>query len=188
MKLNHLILSTTLFAIALSAGPTFAGNKTLSSADKDILTKLDQASIDEVNLGKLVQKKASNTAVRDFGNRMIYDHNDLMKQAQQLASQFGLTLPSSMDSEGHSIYSKLSDQSGKSFDQQYVKTMLRDHQSNIAGLQKYVDSSQNPQIKDLVKKTIPILEDHIRVAENVAGQIGVPSVTGLNQPEHPYTG
>ena len=37
----------------------------------------------------------------------------------------------------------------------------------------------------LAQKTLPILEDHLRIAENDAGHLGISSYQGLNQPEHP---
>jgi hypothetical protein len=41
------------------------------------------------------------------------------------------------------------------------------------------ESAQDPQVKQLAQKCLPTLQDHLRLAENVSGQIGISAQKGL---------
>lgn len=75
--------------------------------------------------------------------------------------------------------------SGKEFDRQYIEDMLRDHREDVNELQGTIPTIQTIGIKALMTKMLPILENHLRIAEHAAGRIGVSPKSGLNEPEHP---
>jgi putative membrane protein len=183
-----LIALSFLLSFLMPSSWVSAQNPSLSDKDRKILSKLSQANSEEVQLGKMAQKQASHSEVKKFGQRMSDDHSQMNTQIHQIVSKSGITLPkTSQPSEHTETIKAMSSYSGKEFDRHYIETMLQEHRKDIAELQQYADTTTNPEMKSFMKSTLPILENHIRIAENVAGQIGISPEKGLNHPEHPTT-
>ena len=138
-------------------------------------------------MGNIAQNRANSPAVKDFAQRMVKDHTAVMNQVKEWANQNKVPVSTKIEPEQQTYLKEISKFTGKEFDQKFIEFMLKDHQKEVSKVQHYVETSQDSSFKPLVKKTLPILENHLRVAENVAGQIGVPPTVGLNQPEHPET-
>jgi putative membrane protein len=51
--------------------------------------------------------------------------------------------------------------SGKSFDEAYVKMMVEDHKEDVADFQKESESATDPDVKNFVSKTLPVLQSHL---------------------------
>jgi putative membrane protein len=116
---------------------------------------------------------------------MVQDHTTLQNDLKNWAAQNHVSLPTEASQTDISQKRKLEGLSGAAFDSAYMEDMLSDHKNDIAEVQKMAENASNPQVKQLAQKTLPLLEDHERVAENVAGQLQITSTKGLNQPEHP---
>lgn len=188
--LNSAKSAVLSFAIAMAPSAVAFGQNNSNPAgvtphQQQFLTEMAQGNIAEIELGQLAQQKASNPAVRDFATRMVRDHTTLNNQLKQAASQLQVTLPTNVTAQQSEQKRKLEGMSGKAFDRAYMEIMLSDHQTDIKNVQQEAENAQNPQIKMLAEKTLPILEDHLRIAENDAGKLGISSHKGLNQPEHP---
>lgn len=160
-------------------------NSGVTPHEQQFLTQMAQGDIAEIELGKLAQQKGTTAAIRDFGARMVRDHTTLDNQVKQLAAQMQVTLPTSLTSNQAQQKTNLERMSGKAFDTAYLDTMLSDHQMDVQLVQQEAESTSNPQVKTLAEQTLPILEDHLRIAENDAGRLGISAYKGLNQPEHP---
>jgi putative membrane protein len=116
-----------------------------------------------------------------IAQRLATDHSNLQNQVSSFASSHNMTLPTSTTQEQQNLVSQLSGLSGQGFDRQYIQTMLQEHQKDIAKVQQQLANTQDPAIQDLARKTLPVLENHMRLAENLAGQLGISAQPGLNQ-------
>jgi hypothetical protein len=65
--------------------------------------------------------------------------------------------------------------------------MLSGHKDAIAALESDVEHENNPAIKAYMEKTLPVIQDHIRIAEDIAGKMGMPGKEGLQQPDKAIT-
>jgi putative membrane protein len=148
--------------------------------DKAFISKVAQINLAEVELGKLAEQKG-NPAVKDFGTRMIQDHMQAENDLQQLAEQENVTLPTEPGSEASSIKQQLSEASGAQFNQSYLEHMLSGHKSAIALLENEIEHGQNPAIKAYAEKVLPVVQDHVRIAEDVAGKMGMSGKQGLQE-------
>ncbi len=148
------------------------------------LRAMDQTNLAEIEFGKMAQQKGNDSAVRDFGKRMVDDHTRLNDQVKQVASQTNTPLPTSPSAADMQQIQSLQGLSGKAFDRAYMDYMLSDHRADIKKVQREAEWSSDPAVKDLASQTLPVLENHIRLAENVSGQIGIAPRKGLNQSSH----
>jgi len=137
----------------------------LSDADKDFMNKAAQGGMAEVSLGQLAASKGTDSGVKDFGNRMVTDHGKAGDELKALASSKGVTLPADLDAESKKTSDELSKKSGKAFDKAYISDMVKDHEKDVAEFKKASTSAQDPDLKNWVTKTLPTLEDHLKMAK-----------------------
>jgi putative membrane protein len=150
-------------AKSTNAGTTQAKSE-LSSSDKKFIEKAAQGGAAEVQLGKLAAQKAQNPDVKQFGERMAKDHAAANDKLQQIASQKGVTPPADLDSSSKREYDKLSKLSGAQFDQEYMKTMVSDHEKDVKEFQSEAKSAKDPEVKNFAQSTLPTLEEHLKLA------------------------
>jgi putative membrane protein len=46
-----------------------------------------------------------------------------------------------------------------------MKDMVRDHKKDIAEFKEEAANGRDPEIRDFAARTLPVLEDHLRMAE-----------------------
>ena len=166
--------STTDTSSTASASSTAASGGTVSSlsaADKDFVMKAAQGGMAEVTTGQLASSKATNADVKNFGNRMVTDHGKANDELKQLATNKGIALPTETDAEHKKSANDLEKKSGKDFDKAYMTDMVKDHEHDVAEFQKESKSAQDPDLKNWVTKTLPTLQDHLKMAKQTAAKV-----------------
>lgn len=137
-----------------------------TSKDFKFVCAAAQGGMMEVSLGQLAIQKGSDQAVKDFGQRMVTDHSKANDELKQLALKKGATLPTNGDKESEKMLNTLSNLSGPEFDKAYIKDMVKDHKKDVKDFQKESEKGDDADLKSWVTKTLPVLEDHLRMAEN----------------------
>jgi putative membrane protein len=164
-KQNALILAaaSALFATLLSA----AGNP-----DEHFATAASQGGMAEVKLGQLASEKASNPKVRNFGQQMVTDHSKAGDELTSIVHKKGVTVPSDLTTKDQALLTRLSSLSGESFDKAYMSAMVSDHQEDISEFQKEANNGRDPDFKSFAGKTLPTLQEHLRMAQDAASSVG----------------
>jgi putative membrane protein len=93
----------------------------INDADRTFVRALALGGLAEVELAKLAAQKASNTAVRDFAQRMIRDHSEANDKLASLAKANGIALPDQFDSEQRSMRDRLQQAGKTEFDHAYIR-------------------------------------------------------------------
>ena len=163
----------------------FAQQANLTEQDRNFLQELSQSNRVEVQLGRMAEQKATNPKVKDFARQMVNDHSKLQNQLEDFTAKRNFTLSTSTTPQQQNMVDQLQGMSGNEFDKQYMTRMLQDHKQDVAKVQQHMTTSQDPAVQDLARKTLPFLENHVRIAENIAGEMGIPADPGLNEPVHP---
>ena len=143
----------------------------LSDADKTFMTKAAEGGMMEVNLGTLAAAKATTNQVKDFGNRMVTDHGKAGDELKTLAANKGVTLPTQPGDEEKKASNDLSMKKGKDFDKAYMSLMVKDHEKDIAEFEKESKEAQDPDLKNWVTRTLPIIQDHLKMAKQNASKV-----------------
>ncbi len=182
MRLHY--LTNAIAVAALAVAPAIAGpqqaNRTMTTG-QSFAQDLAQANIAEIELGKLAQHKGSLTGVKELGARLVNDHTQMNNQLKEWARTNHVTLPTHVSSTQADQKRKLEGLSGQAFDRAYLDYMLSDHAHDVKQVQEMALNAQDPQVKQLAEKCLPKLEDHLRMAENIAGQAGISADKGLNE-------
>lgn len=144
---------------------------TLSQADKDFATKAAEGGMMEVNLGQLAAAKAVSNDVKEFGNRMVSDHGKAGDELKQLATSKGVTLPTQPGDEEKKTSNDLSKKQGKDFDKAYIADMVKDHEKDAKEFEKASKDLQDPDLKAWAAKTLPIVQDHLKMAKQLSAKV-----------------
>src|SRR5262249_48342777 len=80
-----------------SAGSESA--RTVSSTDREFMTKAAAGGIAEVEMGRLATQKGASEDVKKFGQRMIDDHSKANNELMSLAAKKGVSLPTTPDAK-----------------------------------------------------------------------------------------
>jgi putative membrane protein len=155
--------------MGLAAAPVFA-------ADDAFVMKVAKGGMAEVELGKLAADKGSNDAVKKFGQRMVDDHGKANDELTTLAKSKNITLPTEIGPEEKALRDRLTKLSGQAFDQAYMKAMVNDHVKDIAEFRMESRSGKDPELKAWATKTLPTLEEHLKMARDANGAVGTSGI------------
>jgi len=147
------------------------------TADMPFVREAASSNLMEIRLGQLAQSKASNQAVKQFGQRMVADHSNLENQLTSAVSSAGQTFTPVMDSRHERMATRLEGLSGAEFDRTYMRLMIRGHQRDVANFQTQSQSARSSQIRTVATNGLPVLQQHLSLALQVGGQVGVDSTT-----------
>jgi len=138
----------------------------MSSADKSFVQKATIGGLAEVEFGKLAQQKGSSDQVKQFGSRMVEDHSKANDELKQIVSSQGISAPTELDAKHKSTMAKLDKLSGQQFDRAYMSDMVKDHKEDVALFRKESSSGKDSDLKSFAAKTLPTLEDHLKMAQS----------------------
>lgn len=156
-----------------SAMPNSMSNdSSMKSPDHTFIMKAAQGGMAEVMLGSLAEQNGSSNGVKQFGERMVTDHSRANDELRQIAEQKGITLPSEVSTKDHQTDKMLEAKHGASFDKSYMRDMVKDHETDIAEFRQEAENGKDPAVKAWAQKTLPILEQHLAAAKQVASEVG----------------
>ena len=140
-----------------------------------------QGNFTEVALGRLADDKASDSEVKDFGKRMVSDHDDMNDQWGKLASKYHMRIMNpgpDYGTNGKDAIDRLQKLDGREFDQAYMIEMIRDHEQDLSEFQRLRSSARDPEIRDLAASGAATIEQHLTLARQVGSQVGVATTAG----------
>jgi putative membrane protein len=143
-----------------------------ASADHTFVTKVAEGGMAEVKLGQLAADKATSEDVKKFGQRMVTDHSKANDELKALAQQKSITLPTDLNAKDKATYDRFSKLSGAEFDRAYMQHMLADHRTDVNEFKKESTSGKDPDVKAWAGKTLPTLEEHLKLAQDANKAVG----------------
>jgi putative membrane protein len=104
-----------------------------------------------------------------MADKLIQDHTQSNTQLQQLAQTKGVTVPQTVDAKSQKEIDRLSKLSGSDFDREFTRHMERDHRKDISEFRREASRGQDTDVKAFASQTIPVLEQHLQMAESGQG-------------------
>jgi putative membrane protein len=164
-------------AIDSAAAPA-ATPATPAISDAEIAHIASTANLLDAEAGEVAKTKATNTEVKQFAQTMITDHNAVNKEALDLAAKLGVTPadnPTSqqLKSDGDAAKADLSAKTGADFDKAYIAREITYHQNVLNALdQTLIPNAQNAELKALLEKVRPVIDNHLKMAQAIQAKIG----------------
>lgn len=185
--MEEVIAMTKMFVygtvvLTLAAAPAFAqqpnsgsqgtsptsASRVEKNADHDFILEAAMGGMAEVELGQLASGKAQSDPVKQFAQRMVTDHGKANEELKSLAQSRRVTLPTDSGVHHKAIKDRLAKLSGADFDRAYMQEMLTDHRKDVNAFRKESQSGQDAEVKAWAAKTLPTLEEHLKMAESAS--------------------
>jgi putative membrane protein len=162
-------------AFALAAGAK--SDSKVPSADEQFLKDAAAGGMMEVELGKIAADKAVNDQVKAFGKQMQEDHGKANDELKTLAANKGVQIPTALTGKHKRTFDRLSKLSNAEFDRQYMRTMIDDHKEDLKAFQREADKGKDPDVKQFASKYVPMIQNHLEMAQTTGKQLKVASVS-----------
>jgi putative membrane protein len=185
--MKSLIVSTAVAAL-LAAAPAMAqstnsgnmnpgstakpGTAAATGGDARFIAEAARGNEAEIELGQLAQQKAQSPEVKSLAQRLVTDHTRANQQLKQLAQKEGMSVPTGLDKDQKDLRARLEKLNGAAFDRAFVDAQVKDHQKDVKFYQDEGSRLQDPQLKSFAQQTLPVLQEHLQMAERAESQVG----------------
>lgn len=169
-NLKHLSL-LALAAISLCLiSVAQASERTDAISAEDFTEEASAKGIAEIEVAKLALDKATNKEVRGFAQTMIDDHRRANLELSELAARKDLDVSDDAEliNQAKALVLRLRDD--ESFDRAYMNNQMLAHQETIELFRRASESSDE-DIAAFARKTLPKLEHHLQMAEEISAQL-----------------
>jgi putative membrane protein len=193
IRTTVLLSATVLMGLPIS---TVAAQVRVTTSTGDVSIYTEKNLVDhmivvdsvELAMAELAVKRTQNTAVRDYAQMIITEHTGHLQSLRKIAAEDDVgRQASASDTAGAAAIRALSSLASMAadsgFDQAFIREQMRLHGQEIIALKMFGGAAKDDDLKDGVKRTMPVMERHLARAREVAAQIGVPiDSTGVTPP------
>ena len=158
-----IVLSGTAFAQDSKSKSDSTNNKAkeskLSSADKAFIKDAAKGGMMEVAMGRVAEKNASDSEVKNFGARMVKDHSKANEDLKAIAKEENVGWPAEKEA-------------GKwKSDKDYMDAMVKDHEKDLAEFEKEAKDGSDPKVKSFADKTGKTVREHLEMAKEIDAKL-----------------
>jgi putative membrane protein len=169
MTRHSLDMALVAMAVCLwLAASAFAGQPQQAITDQTFIEKAVVGGLAEVQLGKMAADMASSAEVKQFGQRMVQDHSKANQELMALVKTKAISVPTALDQKHQEEADRLAKLQGPAFDRAYLQQMVKDHEEDVQLFSTQAKQGKDPELKAFAAKTLPTLEEHLRMVRNLA--------------------
>lgn len=159
-------------AFAQSTAETTGINSALNIPPKteDFVKEVSMSDIFEIESSKLAVQKGS-AATKAFAQQMIDAHEKTTNELKGLidTGKVKAHVATGMSDAQKKSFDELKDLSGKEFDDAYQDDQEDAHEDAVDVFKRYASEGDNADLKAWAAKTLPALEHHLKMAEDLDG-------------------
>ena len=162
-----LLLSSA--ASAQSVGEKTGINSTLGIAPTtaDFVKEAATSDMTEIAASKIGEERG-NAEEKAFANQMITDHTKTSAELKEMVSgDAKAAIPATLDSSSQSKVDKLKDAKPDDFSSDFDSMQVSAHKDAVSLFERYASSGDDPKLKDWAGKTLPTLQHHLEMAQNL---------------------
>ena len=132
----------------------------LTADEVQTLNRLHVSNLREIAAGELATKRARTEPVKNFGELLIKHHTQADRELQAFASKAGVKLAEHKTDLGELKKTF----NPAEFDRYFADQMAKEHREAIALVEAAQAKTSNPELKALLDKTRPQLQQHYEMA------------------------
>ena len=144
-----------------------------NNPDAKFAAAASAANVKELQASGTAQGKALSDDVKKFARKMAEDHAKANQELSVLIVKKGMKCATGAESEILAPLQELKKLSGAEFDKRYMTMMVQDHRSCLGLYESQGKGGQDPDFKELAEKRLPMLKEHLKLAEETAAKVGV---------------
>lgn len=160
----------------ISSAPAATAAPPEMRMDAMVLSKMHHMNQVLIKMGDLAMKKGTTGDVRAYGERLRNDHQLADNMVIALAAKEGITLSQSAPTtpqaqhqaeEQRMMKQKLQKAQGPEFDRAFLNAMEKIQAKAIQTLTQAHEKLQDPNLRGLIGKMIPIVNQDLQIAKDV---------------------
>lgn len=173
-------MKTTILALAIASAFTSAawaqsvGEKTgvnsalgITPKTEDFIKEAAMSDLLEIDAAKIAQQKGD-ADEKKFAEAMITDHDKTSTELKGLVpSDMTSAIPTSLDNSSQKKLDKLNDAKPNDFASEYDPMQVSAHEDAVSLFERYSKGGDNAKLKDWASKTLPALQHHLQMAEQM---------------------
>lgn len=136
------------------------------------LERAAQDNMAEMELAEMAQERAASDGVKYYAKQLQASHEVANERLQNIAEQQNVELPDEPNEQQKQTQEKLSELEGEQFDRQYLQAMIEDHKKTIELFKQQAQSAQDPEVQNYAKQTLPALQAHLEMAQQIQQEAG----------------
>jgi putative membrane protein len=165
--LGAVFLSTA--ALAQSASEKIGINSALGIAPKteDFIKEAATSDMLEIEAAKVAQQKG-NPSEKAFAAQMITDHTKTGSELKGIVTgDMKAAIPAALDDSSQKKLDKLKDTKPEDFAAEYDPMQVSAHKDATSLFERYAKSGNDPKLQDWAGKTLPHLQHHLEMAQDM---------------------
>ena len=161
---------------------TTSKGEVMTYTQKNLVDHLIVGDSIEIEMAKLAAMRTQNTAVKDFANMLVTDHQGHLEALRKVASEHDVGREAlSSDTSGAATIRALTNlqsmAADSGFDREFVRQQIEHHKQELIAIKMFGGAAKDDDLKDDLKRATPLLERHLARARAVAAQLGMPADT-----------
>jgi putative membrane protein len=165
-----LILATSTAAFAQSAAESTGANSLIGRAPstEDFVMQASASDLFEIESSKLAVQKGDEPT-KAFAQQMITDHEKTSAELKALLAGGKVkgTLVTSLTKDDKVEVDDLAKLSGAEFKEEYFDEQVDAHEDAVDLFKRYAEGGENADLKAWAAKTLPGLEHHYKMAQDL---------------------
>jgi putative membrane protein len=173
--MNRNMVTAAILLISTSAFAQTAAEKTgvnsligVAPKTEDFVQEAATSDMFEIESSKLAVERAD-PATKTFAQQMIADHQKTSMEMKQLvdSGKVQAPIPTAMTSSQKNMLDQLNGLHGDDFNKQYHSDQVSAHKDAVDLFKRYGDGGDNADLKSWAAATLPALEHHLMMAQNL---------------------
>jgi putative membrane protein len=147
-------------------GPTDLKRKA-TAADTKFVNEAAQTGMAEVEMGRAAKNLGKSDGVKDFGQKLIDDHQKANRQLEIIAGRLGIPVPTQLDAEHKKHVQMLNSSKDADFDSVFARHMVEGHEKAVQLFTREAKTADARDLRDFAQKTLPTLQEHLKIAKDL---------------------
>lgn len=155
----------------MGAAPAATASR-LAAADMNFAMTAAGTDMYEIQASQLAMTRATMPAVRNYAQMLVNHHTTSSNELKSILAAKGVTPPAALPADKQAKLAQLQALQGAAFDRQYIQmTGVQDHQAAIGVFENASRSLADADLRGFAAKTLPVLQQHLRSAQQIAGSM-----------------
>jgi putative membrane protein len=157
---NHNVKGDSSMTDTTRTATSGMGNDITSAmSDTGFISKNIMDNMMEVQMSKVGRDKGTDAQVKKLAGQMVTDHTQMLNELKAIAPKKGASTHASHTMDMSSMPA-LGNASGREFDKLWTSQMLTMHETKLAELQSFMNTTQDADLKALATKAMPKIKMH----------------------------
>jgi putative membrane protein len=140
-------------------------------ADAEFLVKTTGNALLEVELGKLIQARATTAAVKAYGAQVVQNRLELLTALRTLASAKQLAVPPALGQDEQAAYHEVSTQTGTKLDKDAMALLVKAQKQDEDAFDDMKDDAYDGDIRGFAAKYLNPVQEQLEAAEKTADAV-----------------